>query len=151
MKKPSLEFVKADKGLRNRVIGIMMAIALAGALCIRLLNRNLDDLARSAGPPPEAAIGTLRMQFAFLTSLMAVTVVGAGAYLMAFSGKILTSSRFPPVGFRVIKDTRVVTGKPARTMGRWGMAFAVVLILAGSAFPILAWRVAQMLVVEPAG
>lgn len=143
--KSKLEIVKADKGLRNRVVAALIAVAVLGAVCIRALNWTLDELARSAEPASEAAMGTLRTLFAFLTTMMAVTLIGAGTYLAFFSAKILKLSRFPPVGFRVIKDTRVVTGKQARTRGVAGIGLATLLILAGSTLPVLAWRLMSVL------
>lgn len=127
------------------MVAILVLVAILGAVCVRVLNRTLDDLSSAAGAPTEASLRTLRTLFGSFTAMMAVTLIGIGSYLAYFSAGVLRSSRFPPAGLRVIKDTRVITGKGARMRGAVGIGLAVLLILTGLAFPVLAWRVSSLL------
>ena len=125
----SEEIQKADPRLRIRLLVLMTAVALAGALTILYLNAYLVRL-HDLGPllHPLAAARAMRAVQAFLAVMMA-GALGLGLYLGWISRRILASGRFPPAGHRVISDTRVRRGAEARRYGFGGLAMAAATVL----------------------
>jgi hypothetical protein len=129
------DVLKADRGLRNRLLFFLIVFSAAGAAVIFGFERYLEQVMASAEDHPEQAIREV-FQLLQLSSLMGgAGLVVFGLYYGRFSMKVVSTGRFPPPGTKVIRDTRVQTGKAASLRGWAGIAVSGALILLGFAVP----------------
>lgn len=125
------EVIKADSRSR-RVVLILVTAAVAGCGAILFWVRPWA-VRLLLNMEPDRAIQTLKWG---LVILFLGGTPGA-AYLMKLGRRVLSENRFPPQGMKVLKDTTVLTGRPAQTRGRTILALAVVmfcLCLGGAAY-----------------
>lgn len=66
-------------------------------------------------------------------------------YCWRLGARIVRSSRFPPPGMRVIRDTVVLHGQQAWRRGRALQALAVILVLTVVGFSMVLWRLVALL------
>ncbi len=119
----------ADPGLRVRFLLGMILLAAIGAAGILSLEDSLARLHTPAAAPHPETIALARMA---VRIFLAVVIAGGtlfSLYLASVSWRTITSERYPPPGTRVISDTRVRHGQPARRRGQAGLALAILTLL----------------------
>ncbi len=142
---PRYDVVRADPKLRRiTVVTLILVILLGGAglYWLRSLPSGLEQWARE---DPEGAIVELKLVLRVIFVAMGVIPISVGVFLMYVSRRVLEQQRYPPAGMRVIVDTVIVRGAPARRMALVGMACSALLIVAGVAGPVIGWRVLEMI------
>ena len=130
------EIVRADPGLRRKTLIMTVGGLLLGLLLLYYLQiylSGLEDLAREF---PQQAVDRFLKVCRFAGVAMAIGFAAFGLYLFRISLFTLRSEQFPPPGFRVIRDTKLLTGERAKLRGKLGLIFAALLV--GFAF-ILPW------------
>ena len=143
------KMVKAHARLRHIVIIAFALITLLGALFIWVFDHSLEYAESFRKPRSELSPATLRIALLALTLIMTVTLIGFGGYLANISIRTLKLAQFPPPGLRVIKDTQVVIGKPARIRGAVGVILSILLIISGVFFLIIVWWSVNVLLPAP--
>ncbi|MEX0907389.1 MAG: hypothetical protein WD054_03585, partial [Gemmatimonadota bacterium] len=63
-----------------------------------------------------------------LIAVLGAGVIASGLNMVGIGTRVVRSGRFPPEGMRVLRDTRVVTGRGARALGHVQRALGVLLI-----------------------
>jgi len=81
---------------------------------------------------------------AFVVPIVVLTVV-AGADATRRSLSTWSEARFPPRGMRVLRDTPVIEGPVARTIGALGCALGATLLVAALLLGWTSWRIGAVL------
>lgn len=66
-------------------------------------------------------------------------IIALSGYLIVYANRIVRTQRFPPPDTPVIRDVRVIEGRPAVIRGRVAQALLWVILLSASAIPLLIW------------
>ena len=78
-----------------------------------------------------------------ITMLAGLPAVGMGTYIAYLGNRIRVTGQIPPPGTRVIVDTHVIKGTPAKVRGAICMVLGGLVIVCGLGLPIVAWRLIQ--------
>ena len=133
--------VPADKGLRRRLLVALAIVSVLAGVGLAYIIDSVHAVARLAEADPAAAWRTLRR----LSWWLGIALAASGglflAYLTVLAARIIRSDRFPPSGMRVVRDTRLRTGRPARWIAALLMLLGVVVMVCA----IAAQRILQNL------
>ena len=110
------EIIPADKGLRKRTIILVIGIVLAAMILGPYLNGYLADLRQEGVERPELAYSKMIALTKWILGSAALLITLTGVYLLVIAFRALKAGRYPPPGMKVIKDTRVKTGRQAKIM-----------------------------------
>ncbi len=137
----SPEIQRADERLRIRWLILLMLAATLGAAGILRLDDYFTRLHAVATEAQPAAMA--KAKHVIRSILAAGAAAGAlfSLYLGQASFRIYRSERYPPPGARVLSDTRICRGRPARRRGQVGMVLSLLTLLLTLAVVILANRV----------
>jgi hypothetical protein len=139
------EIQRADAGARRRAVLLVVAGAVAGALLIAAFERARGPLRAWIRSEPGPAARRLRLLLLLSGGVLLAPLFPFAAYLWLLGRRVLRAGRFPPPGYRVIRDTLVLRGRPAVWRGRGLQALAVGLGVAAALLGLLWWRLASML------
>ena len=123
------EIIPADKGLRNKTIILVIIIVLAVMIVGPYLSGYLADLRQEGVERPELAYPKIITLMKWVLGSAALLITLTGAYLLMIAFRSLKAGRYPPPGMKVIKDTRVKTGRPAKIMAYLLIFNSVAIIL----------------------
>jgi hypothetical protein len=104
-----------------KILFIYAIVVCIGLLIIGWGLPWMQDYLRSL--PPAEALQFLKV----VLILLFLGVLPMAFYLWSFGRKVMSSERFPPPHVRVLRDTEVLVGEPARTRGRVIVAIALLL------------------------
>ena len=110
------EIIPADKGLRKKTIILVIGIVLAAMILGPYLNGYLADLRQEGVERPELAYSKMIVLMKWVLGSAALLITLSGVYLLIIAFRALKAGRYPPPGMKVIKDTRVKTGRQAKIM-----------------------------------
>jgi len=110
------EIIPADKGLRNKTIILVIGIVLIAMILGPYLSGYLADLRQEGGVRPELAYPKMISMMKWVLGSAALGIILTGVYLLVIAFRALKAGRYPPPGMKVIKDTRVKTGRQAKIM-----------------------------------
>jgi hypothetical protein len=133
---------RAEPGVRRVAVAIVGTTAIVGSFLIKVAPRYEPEFERWIRQAP-----TTRLVLAglVLTALTTGPLLGLAAYLWALGRRTIRAGRYPPPGYRLMRDTRGLTGRPAAERGRlieWlGAAMCVVAL----ALAFSLWRVGFLL------
>lgn len=127
--------LKADRGLRIRLLLFLALFSVLGTLVIFGLERHLEKIVAASEDNPEQAVREVFRLLRLSAGVGGAGLLVFGLYFTHFSLKVLSSGQFPPPGTKVVRDTRVQTGPAARLRAGAGIALATLLIVLGLAVP----------------
>jgi hypothetical protein len=110
------EIISADKGLRKKTIILLIGIVLAVMIVGPYFSGYLADLRQEGVERPESAYPKMITLMKWFLGSAALGITLTGAYLLIIAFRSLKAGRYPPPGMKVIKDTRVKTGRQAKIM-----------------------------------
>ena len=110
------EIIPADKGLRKKTIILVIGIVLAAMVVGPYVNGYLADLRQEGVERPELAYPKMITLMKWVLGSAALLITLTGVYLLVIAFRALKAGRYPPPGMKVIKDTRVKTGRQAKIM-----------------------------------
>ena len=133
------EILKADRTSRRLIVmlGVSLGVLLP-FLCVYLQKYfvNITQLAKAS---PQQALEIFRPTLTVLILLVAIPATIFGLYLVFFAVKVCETDKFPPPKTRVLIDTKVVTGKPARQRAMLGFLLGGLFVFYGIVFPCVAF------------
>ena len=90
---------------------------------------------------------TAHLRYGLLLSvaLVSAPLLALASYLWRVGARTIRAERFPPPGFAVVRNTRVLRGQSARRRGRPAQALAAATGSLACAFPVVCWRLAETL------
>ena len=110
------EIIPADKGLRKKTVIGIIGIVLAAMVVGPYVNGYLADLRQEGVERPELATLKMISLMKWVLGSAALLITLTGVYLLVIAFRALKAGRYPPPGMKVIKDTRVKTGRQAKIM-----------------------------------
>lgn len=135
-----VQIQKADPEARRKAIrGILIGALVGGALYFLLQGMigNINQWIES-----HAEFLVEHHYVAFLLMLVPVApVIALSGYLIVYASKIVKTQRFPPPDTPVIRDMRVIEGRPAVIRGRIAQLLCWIILLSASAIPLLIWYI----------
>lgn len=135
------EVVRADPAMRRTALivgfGLVAAVVVATLSAPGFLG-SLSTLSQAS--PAEAVLWFA----AFVVPIVVLTVV-AGVDATRRSLATYRESRFPPRGMRVLRDTPVIEGRLARTIGVLGCTLGATLLVAALLLGWTSYRIGAVL------
>ncbi len=139
------EIQRADPGTRRLAIRVVALGALAGVAWIA----SLPELERALGAwlarDPARSAERARAVVAAIGLALALPLLLGALRAWRLGRRTLAAERFPPPGFKGVRDTPVRLGAEARRMGRALRAIAVTLAAAALLLLLLFLRLASRL------
>ena len=140
---PSPSLIRSDKKYRMMVIVLLVGVVVIGMGLILFTNTYIHELEQVAQQAPEQALMNTGLLLLSITMLAGLPAVGIGTYVIYLGNRIRVTGQIPPPDTRVVVDTTVITGKPARVRGMILMVLGSLVILCGLGLPIVFWRLMQ--------
>jgi hypothetical protein len=141
--------IPADKNLRRRIIFLMIFFVLGIMLLTPYLNARLAEWRQAAAADPDTALARFSPLIKWLLGLTALLVSAASTYLVVVAIRILKTDRYPPPGLKVIRDTRLQTGRRAKITAYVLMVNSVILIVLVSLIFLLFTKLAGRMTTSP--
>jgi hypothetical protein len=135
---------RADPSARRHVVLMIVVGGLVGALVLVAFERYRIPLSDWALSEPSATAVRVKWVSLFLGTLVSAPLLAFAVYLWSFGARVLRAREFPPPGYRVIRDTPVITGEVAVSRGRLLKALALSCGIASVVLGLLLWRLASM-------
>lgn len=139
------KIIRADPTLRFLTLIAVVAVLMAGIVALVFTASFLENMKELARQSPRDAAARLGSALKFVAAAAAVVPLAVGAYLMRVAVLTWRSGEFPPPGTRVLRDTVVTTGPGSRRWAVFALLVAVILLLCGTALPLLTWSVVESL------
>jgi predicted ferric reductase len=136
--KPSIQ--KADPVARRRAVWLLSALILLSLAAIILLNIAVGSLNDWIASHAELLIR--HHYLSFLVMLLPVTpVLVLSGWMIRFAGRVVKSQRFPPPNSQLMRDVRVIEGRPAVLRARIAQILCWIILLSAAAIPLLVWSI----------
>jgi hypothetical protein len=141
-----MEVRRADAAFQRLVVLVLVAGTCAGALFVGALDRYREALAEWVRADAGQVAQRVELVFAAFAAVLVAPLVGTAAYLSVLGRSTVRAGEYPPLGFRVIRDTLVVRGLAALSRGRSLQGVAVLLSGVALLIGVLLWRLASLFV-----
>ena len=129
---------KADPRARKKAIGILFLGAAVGATAIYAFKRYEMEISSWLAANVDWIASHPGMFFVVGLILISPLLLLTG-YLYLYGLRIVRTKRIPPPNYSVTRNTIVRTGNQAVLRGRIVQLLSAILMLAGSAIPIIFW------------
>jgi heme/copper-type cytochrome/quinol oxidase subunit 3 len=123
------ELIRADNSLRKKTIVLLVIFVLGLMLLSPYLNNRLAAWRQAAADNPETALARYSALFQWLLGITALLVSAASLYLMVVAVRVLKTEQYPPPGLKVLRDTRLQTGRRARITAYVLLVNSIILIV----------------------
>lgn len=143
MDKPEIETVPADPRLRRLAVVLAIVLGMAGVAGMLALRAAMGPLDKLGPDDLPAAVARLLRVVAVVAWAGGLGFVGCAWWLFRLARRINRSGRYPPPGMKVVRDTRVRTGRAARTTANAALLFAVLAAAAGTVGMVRLYRTAE--------
>jgi hypothetical protein len=117
------KIIPADRTYRRKVLIILFLIVLAGLALFQWLVPWVNKAALQIEPHKGLALAMC------VLLVMFIAIVSLAVYLAFFGRRVLKNRRFPPPGVKVLRDTRLLEGKPATIRGQIIILLSVLLFI----------------------
>jgi multisubunit Na+/H+ antiporter MnhB subunit len=135
------EIQRADPAARRISLLTVGCVAVAGLVLIALAGSVRPELQSWLQREPRAR---LRLVMVVLVSMTSAPLLGFAVYFWRLGQRIRRADRYPPPGYRVTRDTPVVTGHAAQGRGQLVQFLAAVLAAAALILTALLWRLVSL-------
>jgi hypothetical protein len=135
---------RANPAFRRLAIVALVAGLCAGALLLAAFERNRGALVDWVRADPARSSERIELILAVFAVLLLAPLVAMAGYLSLLGRRAVLTQEFPPPGFRVIRDTPIISGDQAVSRGRWLQGVAVMLTVASVVIGLLIWRLASL-------
>jgi len=142
MKERTPEIQAADPATRRLGLVLIVCGALAGAALIGLAGLLRPAFEGWVRQEPEGRLRIVMMLAILLTS---GPLLGFASSLWHLGGRIRRAERYPPPGFKVTRDTRVVSGRAARRRGSLMLLLAAIVATAALLLAASLWRFQRLM------
>ena len=135
--------IRSDKKYRMMVMLLLGGMVVIGMALILFTNTYIHELEQVAQQAPEQALRNIGLLLLSITMLAGLPAVGIGTYILYLGYRIRVTGQIPPPDTRVVVDTTVIKGRPARVRGMILMVLGSLVILCGLGLPIVFWKLMQ--------
>jgi hypothetical protein len=131
---------KADPLARRFAILFFIVGAVVGVLLLLAFERYRMPLRDWLLAEPSASAHRITSVFLLLATLLLTPLLAFAVYLWWLGTNAVRAGEFPPPGYRVIRETRVIVGELAVSRGRQLKIAALACIVACAVLVVLLWR-----------
>ncbi len=135
---------RADPAARRHAVLLVLVCALVGVLLIVSFERYRIPLRDWILADPETSAHRVKSVFLLVAALVLAPLLTLAGYLWSLGARVLRAEEFPPPGYRVIRDTPVITGEAAMSRGCHLKALAVGCGISSALLGVLLWRLASV-------
>lgn len=121
----------------------MLLIVVVGFVLLTYTQSFIAETADLARSSPEAAAARAARAVTIVTTALGVTAIAGAVYLGRLGARTWWHREFPPPGTWVIRDTRVLSGGTARSVGLALMVAGTILLAVGLALPLMGANLAK--------
>ena len=139
------EVRKADPAARRQALVLVVFGAAVGAVLILAFERSRTPLREWLLSEPGDLGRRVRLALLLAAALLAAPLAAFAVYFWSLGTSVVQAKEFPPPGYRVVRDTRVVAGPAAVLRGRGLKALALGLVATSALLWLLLWRLAEAL------
>jgi hypothetical protein len=125
--------------MRRLAVLLVILGTAVGALLILGLERYRTPLRDWLLSEPGDQARRVRLVFSVTATVLSAPLVAFAVYLWSLGAKVVRAGAFPPPGYRVVRDTPVITGRAAVGRGRGLKALALCLGVASALMWLLLW------------
>ena len=136
---------RADAAARRRALILLLVAATMGTIALAWIHSQAEVIEEMAEVDLDAAIERTVTMVRIVAALTSLPLVLFAAYAYRLAMKTRASSRFPPDGVPVVRDTPVLREAAAQRRANLLFASAVVLLIAAIAIPIVMERALTLL------
>jgi hypothetical protein len=111
------DVVPADKNLRKKFIIFFVLFTIAVILIEPYINRYIEQIKQISEKNPELAFKKSMFMLKLTLGVVFVLLLMTGVYLIVLARRTFKSGQYPPLGMKVIRDTRLRTGTQAERPG----------------------------------
>ena len=122
------QVVRADKAYRIKIIIVLLCFLMVAAGCVLALMSTFQDIERISETDPDTAQEKLRNLVTVISIVIALFSAVFAAWFIALAYRIVRSGQYPPPGMRVLKDTKLRTGRKARIMAAQQIVMALLVL-----------------------
>ena len=138
------EIQKADPKARRQALLLAIIGTIVGAALILGFDSNRSVLQEWILSEPSKLADRIIVVLLAPACVLSALLLCLGAYCWVLGARVSGAQQYPPPAQAVIRDTRVVRGRPAVHRGNMLKALAVCIIAAAFLLPIAFWRLAVM-------
>ena len=132
-----MDVVRADPALRRGALLTLLALAIIGTIEIAWFLPWLSSLVETRAAQGRSISLLACISFVSIVALLAVPVTVVGVRVVKSGRAAVRHGRFPPPGTRVLRDTKVLEGKPAQVFGKIQRGLGIALVLCALALAVL--------------
>jgi hypothetical protein len=136
------EIQKADPHAVRIVVAVIASATLLGVVLINATEELHPEVQAWIRQDVRVRVP---MALAVVTLITVGPVVGVAAYLWRFGQRMIRTRRYPPEGFRMVRDTQVVTGDAAIRQGRLVLGLATIIGVTSVVLAFFLLRLALLL------
>jgi low temperature requirement protein LtrA len=108
------DIVRADKEFRKRFIIFLVLIVIVFVITILSMKSYLDQIAQLAQGNPDLAAKKVMFLLRWWLGFGSLPILGLAVYQILLAGRVLKSGQFPPPGMKLVRDTKIRTGRKAK-------------------------------------
>jgi len=123
------DIVRADKSLRMKLILFLVLLTIVVILIEPTINRYIEQIKQISEKNPELALRKSIFMLKLNLGIVCILLLMTGVYGIVLARRTLRSGQYPPLGMRVIRDTRLRTGTQAKRAGISLIALSCILII----------------------
>ena len=135
----------ADPVARRLAVRILLITLAVGLPCVLVVEHVLQG---SETWLEENLDYVLENSYLFVlpTVVLVLPLIGGSLYLLLLANRIVHAGRFPPPGYAVIRDTRVLQGAAAHRQAWLLRALSILIFAAACAGPAVIWYLFDQMV-----
>jgi uncharacterized BrkB/YihY/UPF0761 family membrane protein len=131
------DIVPADKDLRRKFLFFLIFSVIAILFAAPYFNDYMQQIKQISKENPDLAARKAMFLLKISLGFVFLTLVTTGIYSVIIARKVLKSGQYPPPGMRVIRDTKLRTGRQAKIAAISLITLSCVLVI--SALFFLCW------------
>jgi uncharacterized membrane protein SpoIIM required for sporulation len=108
------DLIPADQVLRKKVILFLLIVVLTALVLEPHFKAYMDQMSQLSKEDPNLALEKTMLLLKWSLRSVFVALVAMGVYLILLARRTLRLGQYPPPGMRVIRETRLRTGNPAK-------------------------------------
>jgi hypothetical protein len=136
------QIVLADKRLKRRVFWLSALMIVGGAVGMASFYHQFQSILDLADRDIEAAARKALSLAKFFSWLSGLSLVGIGLWFGRLGWKIYLWDQYPPPGWKVLRDTKLRTGRRARRVANAAIVACAIFLATGICGGWLLYRMA---------
>lgn len=136
---------RANPAIRKLAVAVVLAVAMAGMLFTVCCLRVESVIQSWITAEPQTVSHRIKIVLAIIDALISLPLFVFSCYFWRLGARVIRDQAYPPAGYRMLKDTPVITGPKAMVRGRAIKFMGICLGSSAILFGVLFWHLAETL------